>query len=116
SASSLPSASTTRPSPAGTSSTAARRTRRLAIATPVSSRASELAPSEAVAQMVVHHARGLHKRVADRRPDEPKAAPDQVLAHRARDVRLGGTLAQSTPGVLGRGPADELPELSGRRP
>src|SRR5262245_49281360 len=61
--------------------------------------------------MIVHHARGLHESVADRRPDESEAALDEIAAHRARGVGRGGTLAVPTPGVLRRLAADELPDV-----
>src|SRR5271170_5062011 len=40
--------------------------------------------SKAFHQMVVDHSHGLHKRVADRGPDEIKSASFQVFAHRVR--------------------------------
>src|SRR5579883_1197001 len=42
---------------------------------------SDLAPAEAIDDMVIDHADGLHKCVADGRADEGEAPAAQVLAH-----------------------------------
>src|SRR4051812_48495071 len=46
----------------------------------------------AVAHMIVHHAHGLHERIADGRADEGEAATPEVLAHRVALRRAGGDL------------------------
>src|SRR6202171_3934570 len=65
------------------------------------------AAPEAIRRMIVHHAHGLHERVADRRPDEAKAPRLQVLAHE---------LASPVPAFLGsRGErlgVHELPDVA----
>ena len=71
----------------------------------------DLGVPEAPDQVVVDEPRGLHQRVADRRPDEPEAAPAEVRAHRLRCVRLGRDRAHLHPRVLDRRPADERPQV-----
>src|SRR5437867_7505811 len=71
----------------------------------------DLTPSETAAQVVVHHAGGLHESVADRRPHEPEPAPEEIPAHGPRGLRLGRTLALPAPGVLRGASADELPDV-----
>jgi hypothetical protein len=61
------------------------------------SAAPALAEPEAGDDVVVHEPRGLHERVADRRPDEAEAAPVQVAAHGARLGRLRRYLAKRAP-------------------
>src|SRR5258705_13712546 len=96
----------TRPSPSATSPTAASLTRRLldirpASRSPPTSRApSDLAPPEAVAGVIVHHSGCLHESVTDRRPHESEASPDEIPAHGARGIRLGGALAQDRKSVV----------------
>src|SRR5207248_1242046 len=51
-------------------------------------------------EVVVHHADGLHERIADRRTDEAEAALDQGVAHGVGFARARGQLAQATPPVL----------------
>ena len=62
-------------------------------------------------QVVVDEPCGLHQRIADRRPDEPEAAPPEVGAHRLRGVRLGRDRAHRHPCVLDRRPAGERPQV-----
>src|SRR5438105_2227742 len=59
-----------------------------------SRQASHLVVPEAVGGVVVDHADGLHERVADRRSDEPEAAPLEVAAHGLGGRRLGGDLTE----------------------
>ena len=44
-------------------------------------RLHELLISETSDQVIVDHAGRLHERIANRRPDELEAAPDEVFAH-----------------------------------
>src|SRR5262249_44067557 len=99
-----PWASPTPRCPTGTGVTATSRVRRLAM--PL-----HLTPSETAAQVVVHHAGGLHESVADRRAHESEASPEQIPAHRPRRVGLGRAVAMSAPRVLRRVAADELPDV-----
>src|SRR5437764_5008849 len=66
---------------------------------------------KAVDRVVVHEADGLHEGVADRRPDEAKAALLQILAESARLRRLGRELADGSPRADDRLTVHEAPEV-----
>src|ERR1044071_8470990 len=63
---------------------------------------------EAVLRVVVHHAHGLHVRIADRRADELEAALQQVLAE---GVRLRGFHRHLASLEHDRLAADEAPDI-----
>ena len=71
----------------------------------------QLRISEAVDDMIVHHADRLHVRVDDRRADEAETAPFQVLAQRLGFLAGGGELLQRAPAVDDRAAVDEAPEI-----
>src|SRR5687767_3493784 len=53
-----------------------------------------LRPSKAVLGVIVDESARLHVRVADGRPDELEATPEQLLAQRVRFSRLRGDILQ----------------------
>src|SRR2546428_985580 len=69
----------------------------------------DLATAKAADQVVVHHARGLHEGVADRRTHEGEAARLELAAQRLRDVRHRRHLPRLPPAVLERPPAALAP-------
>src|SRR5712664_1771745 len=69
----------------------------------------DLAPAEAADEVVVHHARGLHEGVADRRADEGEAARLELPAQRLRHVGHRRHLPRLPPAILDRPPADLAP-------
>src|SRR6266545_3551952 len=77
---------------------------------------AQLCPPEARCYVVLHHADGLHERVADRRSDEPEPSLLQVLAHGPGLRSLGWDVRQTPPRVLHRRPVDERPQVLGERP
>ena len=75
-------------------------------------RLRELPISETSDHVVVDHAGRLHERVANRRPDELEAAPDEVFAHGhglGRDCR---TVGHAPEPVVDRLAACELPDVT----
>ena len=62
-------------------------------------------------EMIVHHARRLHKRITDRRPDEFKSPRFQIFAHRIRFLRPGRDVSSPAAPVDLRRPADEGPDV-----
>src|SRR6266508_6925346 len=62
---------------------------------------AQLCPPEARCYVVLHHADGLHERVADRRSDEPEPSLLQVLAHGPGLRSLGWDVRQTPPRVRG---------------
>src|SRR5450432_1656903 len=72
---------------------------------------------EAIRRMIVHHAHGLHERVADRRSHELEAPRLQVLAHElaARDRRVLHPRRERLSADEGPNIAVEAPELPLRR-
>src|SRR6185295_12786745 len=77
--------------------------------------ALHLAVTEAVDEVVVHHADGLHECVADGRSHEAVVPLDECRAHRVRLPGAGGEIAQRAPAKLFRLPADEAPEKGAER-
>src|SRR5687767_229080 len=71
----------------------------------------DLAPPEAAGEMIVHHAGGLHERIADRGSYEPEPVGLEIAAQPARDLRLGRHLARLAPPVLHRTAVDESPQV-----
>ena len=65
--------------------------------------------------MIVHHARGLHERIADRGSDELETCPGERLAHRVGLRRLRGYLSRNAALVVDRLVIDELPEKIAER-
>ncbi len=63
--------------------------------------------------MVVHHPRGLHKRVADRGADEFEPACLQIGAHGIRLQAPGRDIAHGTPAIDSRLSPDERPKVAG---
>ena len=62
-------------------------------------------------EVIVHHAGCLHEGVADGGTDEFESAPQQVAAH---GIGFGGArrhLRESSPAILLRLSADEVPEI-----
>src|SRR5438270_11173513 len=74
-----------------------------------------LAVAEARDEMVVHHADGLHERVADGWPHEAEPALDQGLAHGVGFARARGQLAQTAAPVLLGYASHEGPEKPSER-
>jgi hypothetical protein len=66
--------------------------------------------AEAVYQVVVDHAHGLHEGVADRGAHEGEAALPELPAHGVGLRRAAGHLPQALPRVLFRPAAGELPD------
>lgn len=58
---------------------------------------AEFRVTEAINRVVIDHATGLHKGVADGRTDKSEAALLQVFAHRFRFGGLGRDVAQAAP-------------------
>src|SRR5690348_8211253 len=71
----------------------------------------DLAPPIAADEVIVHHSRRLHERVADGRAHERKAPRLQVAAQRPCGLRLGRHLPRCAPVILDRAAADEGPEV-----
>src|SRR5512135_673072 len=67
---------------------------------------------EASHEVIVHHAGGLHERVADGAADETKAAFLQVLAHGVGLRRRARNLLEAAPPVPGGLASDELPDVA----
>src|SRR5438045_6554057 len=74
-------------------------------------RTSHLTVPEAARDMVVHHAHGLHERVADGGADESEPALLEVLAHGLRCGGLRGELTEAFPSVLDRPAVHEAPQI-----
>ena len=66
--------------------------------------------------VVIDHADGLHEGIADRRSDEGEAAPLEILAHGAGNLRLRRHLAHRLEAVLLRLVPDEAPDILGKTP
>src|ERR1700722_20964620 len=67
---------------------------------------------EAVNHVVVHHARGLHERIAYGGADKTEACLLQRFAHGIRDRRRGRKLGPIGPFVADRGMVDERPKIT----
>src|SRR5690348_3206983 len=67
--------------------------------------------SEALDQMVIHHAGRLHEGIAYGRANEPEASLRQCLAHRIRQPGLRRHLARLGPPIHHRIAVDERPEI-----
>src|SRR5712691_8868321 len=67
--------------------------------------------SEAVDQMVVDHAHGLHVRVDHGGSDEAESPPLQIATERVRLGRRRGNLAYGLPSTLSRPAVDESPAI-----
>ena len=65
---------------------------------------------EALHQMVIHHADGLHEGVANRASYKPKVSPLQLFAHGIRLKRAGGNVFHRLPSVLLGMPFNKLPD------
>ena len=70
-----------------------------------------LGVAEAMDEVVVDHADGLHEGVADRRADEFEAALFEVLAHGVRFGARGGDVFERFPVVADRRSINKLPEI-----
>src|SRR5271170_4104864 len=71
---------------------------------------NQLPVSKAIHQVIVHHSRSLHKRIANRRPCKLKPPLPQLLAHLVR-LRSGGwNSAMLFPRVHLRLSVDKLPD------
>src|SRR5262249_59434226 len=66
----------------------------------------------AVHGVIVHHAGGLHERVADRRSHEAKSAPHEIARHRLRLRGLRRHVARPAPAVLEGRASDEGPQIA----
>src|SRR5882762_6921439 len=75
-----------------------------------------LTVTEAGDEVVVHHAHGLHERIADGRPDEAEAALRQGVAHRIGFTGTRREVAQGAAAILFGSPAHEAPEKHAERP
>src|SRR5688572_30120885 len=73
--------------------------------------ARDLAPAEAVLNVIVYHADRLHERVQDRGAHERESPAAQVLAERVRLARGRGDVAKRGPSALNRLAAHELPDV-----
>src|SRR5687768_16981970 len=62
--------------------------------------------------MIVHHAHGLHVRIADRRAHKLESASQQILAHRIGLRGFWRHLLHCAPFVLDRLTSDESPNVS----
>src|SRR3989442_1365599 len=67
--------------------------------------------SEAFRSMVVHHANGLHERVANGRPNESEASSSKLLAHNLRLSRGRRNLAERVELVPDWSAADKSPDV-----
>lgn len=74
--------------------------------------AAKFAMAKAIGGVIVDHADGLHKGVADGGADEFEAALFHVLAHRVGLLGLRGYFLHRSPTILHRLPLHELPEIS----
>ena len=70
----------------------------------------QLLVAETIQGVVIHHADGLHKSVADRRPHKFEPAALQLTAHRKRFRALGGDLGNMFPAVFDASVIDESPD------
>src|SRR5437667_6284464 len=76
----------------------------------------ELAMTEAVGGVIVHHPRRLHVGVADGRTHEGEAALLEIAAHRVRLGTGGGDTAMRRPPVVARAAVHESPHVRVERP
>jgi len=67
--------------------------------------------SEAIRDMVVYHAHGLHEGVTNCWPHELESPAPQVFAHGLGLRRTGGDIGQPGPGVLNGPSLHELPDI-----
>jgi hypothetical protein len=74
-----------------------------------SPKGGDLPMSEAVHEMVIDHADGLHVRVDNRRPHEGEAAALQILAHGVGWGAASGDLPHGSSAILDRATVNEAP-------
>src|SRR5256885_12259508 len=76
---------------------------------------THLGVAEALHEMIVDHSHRLHERVADRRADEPKVAPDERGAHAVRFAGAGRKVAQAAAVELPERAPHKAPQEGGER-
>jgi hypothetical protein len=72
-------------------------------------RAAEFDMSRTGHEVIVHHSRRLHQRVADCRAYKFKSTLQKIAAHRIGFRGARGHLGRGSPAILDRLSADELP-------
>ena len=78
--------------------------------------AAELRVSRTGNEMIVDHAGRLHQRVANRRTDKFKSAPEKIMAHCIGFNCARGHLGHAPPAILDWLPIDEAPKVSVETP
>ena len=78
-------------------------------------RISQVAVTETIDQVIVHHTHGLHVGVADGAAHELETSPFQVLAQSIRFKAFGGDFPDRLPSILFRLIPNESPDIVVKR-